>query len=145
MTARQAAKEPLIELIRELAMTYQAFTSLDANLLRGHQLTPPQADVIFTLGNTPGMTLGELGQRTLITKGTLTGVVDRLEDKGLVRREAATHDRRCTLAVLTRRGERLFEEVFPAHIAALKERFSKLPTGQRKATITALRKLRAIL
>lgn len=145
MTARQAAKEPFLELVRELAMTYQAFTALDARLLRCHELTPPQADVIFTLGNTPGMTFGELGERTLITKGTLTGVVDRLEGKELVRREPATHDRRCTLAVLTPAGERLFEDVFPAHIGALKERLGKLTAGQRTAAIAALRDIRAVL
>ena len=33
-------------------------------------------DIIVTLGNTPGLSFKELGQRTLITKGTLTGVVD---------------------------------------------------------------------
>ena len=63
----------------------------------------------------------------------------------LVRREPATHDRRCTLAVLTPAGERLFEEVFPAHIGALKERLGKLTAGQRTAAIAALRDIRAVL
>ena len=43
-------------------------------------LTVSQADVIFTLGNTAGMTCGEIGERTLITKGTLTGVIDRVSE-----------------------------------------------------------------
>jgi MarR family 2-MHQ and catechol resistance regulon transcriptional repressor len=49
-------------------------------------LTPSQFDIIATLGNTPGMTLQGIGEKTLITKGTLTGVVDRLQEKGLVDR-----------------------------------------------------------
>jgi DNA-binding MarR family transcriptional regulator len=71
--------------MRELARAYQAFERFDAAGIREHGLTPPQADVIFTLGNTEGMTFKDLGEKTLITKGALTGVVDRLEAKGLVR------------------------------------------------------------
>jgi len=143
--SKRASQEPFLRLMRELALTYQSLTALDAGMLRQHELTPAQADVIFTLGNTPGMTLGELGERTLITKGTLTGVVDRLEAKGLVRRQAAPHDGRCILAVLTTSGDELFQRVFPAHIGALKERFSKLSATDRDAAIAALRKVRAIL
>jgi len=145
MSSREAARESFIVLLRELARTYQAFATLDARLLREHRLTSAQADVIFTLGNTEGMTLGELGERTLITKGTLTGVVDRLEEKGLVRREAATHDRRCTLAILTARGARLFERVFPMHIAALKERLGTFPADRRRRAVELLREIRGAL
>ncbi len=145
MTPRQAAKQPFLPLLRELELTHQTFATLDARLLRAYELTQGQADVIFTLGGTQGMTLGELGERTLTTKGTLTGVIDRLEGKGLVRRQGASHDRRCTLAVLTAAGEAVFERVFPAHIATLKQRFDNLSRRQMEAAISALREVRAVL
>jgi len=143
--SHKAAQEPFLRLMRELALTYQAFTNVDARLVRSYGMTLPQADVIFTLGNTPGMTLGELGDRTLITKGTLTGVIDRLEGKGLVRREAAPHDGRCTIAVLTANGDALFQRIFPEHIAAHKRRFGRLSPERRKAAIELLREIREIL
>jgi len=62
--------------------------------IRSLGLTPPQFDIVATLGNTPGMSPKELGEKTLITKGTLTGVVDRLEDKGLVRPDRLASDGR---------------------------------------------------
>jgi len=101
--------------IRLLAQCYQAFEQLSNADVRRTRLTPSQFDIIATLGNTEGMTFRELGERTLITKGTLTGVIDRLEASGLVRRIAQTDDRRCTLVQLTAAGQQEFERVFPAH------------------------------
>ena len=80
-------------------------------------LTPSQFDILVTLGNTKGMTSKELGERTLITKGTLTGVVDRLLAKDLARRVQCEHDGRSQIVQLTAKGEALFDKVFPAHIA----------------------------
>jgi DNA-binding MarR family transcriptional regulator len=88
--------------------------------------TPAQFDIIATLGNTPGMTFKELGEQTLITKGTLTGVVDRLEARGVVRRVSSRADARSTIVQLTRKGEREFERVFHAHVAYLKRAFAVL-------------------
>jgi DNA-binding MarR family transcriptional regulator len=143
-SSKQARREAFIPVMRELAQAYQAFVRFDAERIRPSGLTPPQADVIFTLGNTEGMTFKELGERTLITKGTLTGVVDRLEDKGLVRREPSADDRRCTIAVLTPDGERVFEEVYTRQIGDLKQRFGRLSRRELDETGRVLRRLREL-
>jgi DNA-binding MarR family transcriptional regulator len=75
-------------MLRELARCYQAFEAHSGAHVRSLGLTPAQFDIVATLGNTPGMSFKELGEKTLITKGTLTGVVDRLEAQRLVRRSA---------------------------------------------------------
>ena len=111
-SSRDAAREPFLQVVCELVGAYFAFEALGAAHLRTLGLTSSQFDVIATLGNTPGMTFKELGEKTLITKGTLTGVVDRLEDKGLVRRVVQVDDRRSVLARLTPRGEEVFEQAF---------------------------------
>src|SRR5512135_2776596 len=111
--------------IRELVRCYQAFESYSSRHVRSLGLTSPQFDIIATLGNTPGMTFRELGEKTLITKGTLTGVVDRLEAKKLVRRVASPTDGRCQIVQLTARGEALFTKVFPAHLSHIGDAFSE--------------------
>lgn len=116
-------KERYLASIRLLAECYQAFEQLSAHQIRSFGLTPSQFDIIATLGNTPGMTLGELGDKTLITKGTLTGVVDRLEDKGLVRRRVRKEDRRSTMVQLTAKGVREFDRIFTPHIQFCKRPF----------------------
>jgi len=142
--AALAAKEPFLPLVRALAEAYQAFERFDTGLLREHGLTGAQADVVFTLGNTEGMTLTELGRRTLITKGTLTGVVDRLEGKGLVGREDHHSDRRCFLVRLTPKGDDLFQRVFPSHVAHYKERFRGFGETEMREAKRLLDRLAAI-
>jgi MarR family transcriptional regulator, 2-MHQ and catechol-resistance regulon repressor len=100
--------------------------------------------VIATLGNTQGMLMNELAQRTLVTKGTLTGIVDRLEKKGLVQREVPPNNRRCFRVVLTQKGEEVFHEVFPTHIGHLKTRFDALSEAELTEIVAALDKLRSI-
>ncbi|NJP08417.1 MAG: MarR family transcriptional regulator [Leptolyngbyaceae cyanobacterium RU_5_1] len=142
-TATQAAaKEPVLAVMRELVRTYQAFYTYDEEHIRQLGLTVPQFDVICTLGNTPGMMMGQIAEKTLVTKGTLTGIVDRLEKKGLVRREVPPDNRRCFIVVLTVDGERVFEEVFPAHIAYMKERLSSLSHEEMQYIQRSLIRLR---
>jgi len=102
--------------LRELLRTHQAFLSYAASHVQKLDLTLPQFDVIITLGNTTGMPFKTLGEKTLITKGTLTGVVSRLEDKGLVQRVASEKDGRSQLIRLTAEGKTLFDRTFPQHL-----------------------------
>lgn len=128
--------------LRELAETYQAFEAYSSAHIRTLDLTPAQFDIIATLGNTPGMPLNELGAKTLITKGTLTGVVDRLADKQLVRRVASPTDGRSQIVQLTPQGEALFERIFPAHLAYMQRAFVELSPDELVSMETTLRRLR---
>lgn len=128
--------------LRALVETYQAFEAYSDAHIRTLGLTLAQFDIIATLGNTPGMPLKELGAKTLITKGTLTGVVDRLADKQLVRRVASPTDGRSQIVQLTPEGEALFERVFPAHLAYMQRAFLELSPDQLVSMETTLRCLR---
>jgi MarR family transcriptional regulator, 2-MHQ and catechol-resistance regulon repressor len=130
--------------MRALAKTYQIFCAHDEVHIRQFDLTVPQFDVIATLGNTDGMLMHELAEKTLVTKGTLTGIVDRLENKGLVRREVPPNNRRCFRVVLTETGESVFNQVFPEHIGYLKTRFDHLTQDDLDEIVLALNKLRRI-
>ncbi|MBZ0104889.1 MAG: MarR family transcriptional regulator [Sulfuricella denitrificans] len=115
-----------LPVLRELAEAYQAFEAYSSAHIRTLDLTPPQFDIIATLGNTTGMPLKELGEKTLITKGTLTGVVDRLTDKKLVQRIASPSDGRSQIVQLTPQGEALFAQIFPAHLGYMALAFTEL-------------------
>jgi len=144
ISASNAAKQDLIPIIRELARAYQAFAAFDAAGYQQSGLTTSQADVLFTLGNTEGLTFKEIGEQTLITKGTLTGVIDRMEGKGLVRRITLSDDRRCTRVILTARGNKLFKQEFPRQVRYLKERFDRLSNTEKQQIQQALHKIREI-
>lgn len=129
-------------MLRELARCYQAFEAYSGAHIRGLGLTPAQFDIVATLGNMPGMSFKELGERTLITKGTLTGVVDRLEALRLVRRSASAEDGRSMIVSLTPAGARLFDKAFAAHLDHLRRALGNLAPTQLQRIESALRGLR---
>jgi DNA-binding MarR family transcriptional regulator len=130
--------------VQALVQCYQAFEAYSAADIRALGLTPPQFDIVATLGNTEGMTATELGEKTLITKGTLTGVVDRLADRGWVERVAHGSDRRCQIIRLTPDGEALFARAFPAHMAHLAACFAGAGAAEHKRWQAALRRLEQV-
>ena len=71
-----------------------------------HELTPPQAQLLCVLRDAPrGM--AELAQTLRLEKSSVTGLVDRAERRGLVRRVASRADRRAVRVELTPAGETL--------------------------------------
>lgn len=138
-------RERYLRTLRALAESYHAFERYSALQVRAFGLTPSQFDIIATLGNTAGMSFRELGEKTLITKGTLTGVVDRLEARGTVKRTASKADGRSTLVRLTKKGEAEFERVFAPHIAYLKKPFSMLSEAEMNQLEGLTRKLTVLL
>ncbi len=117
--------DPYLKLLRPLVEAYLAFELIASRHIKSLRLTPSQFDVIATLGDTDGMTCSELSAYTLVTKGTLTGVLDRLVYKGLIRRDAIKRDRRCTKISLTAKGDALFRKTFAAHLAFLRPFFAQ--------------------
>jgi DNA-binding MarR family transcriptional regulator len=66
-------------------------------------LSLQQLTVLY-LVRTEGVTLAELARRCMVAPTVITGIVDRLERQGLIRREADTRDRRVNRLVLTEQG-----------------------------------------
>jgi DNA-binding MarR family transcriptional regulator len=91
------------------------------------ELAPQQMIALRMLGAGPRK-MSELAQALFCDNSNVTGIVDRLEERGLVIREAAKGDRRVKLLVLTKEGERIRTEITkrmaepPPPIAALSEK-----------------------
>ncbi len=104
---------PIVPPLNELTLGYllsSSFRLVHQILLRRlapHQLTPPQFGAVMLLLHAPGRTLGELARYTMGDSPTLCRILDRLERRGLVRREKDEHDRRCLATHLTERGRKV--------------------------------------
>lgn len=109
-----------------LVSAYQSFERYSIPDVKAMGLTITQFDVIATLGNQRPMTCKDLGEKTLVTKGTLTGVLERLEAKEILECKLNPKDACSQLIGLTQVGQDLFERVFPAHLQHLEKAFSKL-------------------
>lgn len=76
-------------------------------------LTPFHWVVLCCLWQEDGLATSTLGERLQQVGGTLTGVLDRMEERGLVRRERDSRDRRIWRIWLTAAGKQLEEELPP--------------------------------
>jgi DNA-binding MarR family transcriptional regulator len=71
----------------------------------GVTITPAQSGILFLLKKKNGQTMSELTQVLSIDNSTLTGLVDRLERVGFVKRNAGTTDRRASHVFITDSGD----------------------------------------
>jgi DNA-binding MarR family transcriptional regulator len=78
-------------------------------VIREYDLNPPHWIALQTLEEPKPM--GELAKALSCDNSNVTWITDRLEERGLVTRTPAPHDRRVRLLVLTRKGRALREEI----------------------------------
>jgi MarR family 2-MHQ and catechol resistance regulon transcriptional repressor len=85
--------------------------------------------------------LSDIQRRILVSSGGITYVIDRLEKKGLVERQACPSDRRATYAALTPRGRALVAEIFPAHRRRIAAALAGLSADEQEQALHLLRRL----
>ncbi|MFT5836799.1 MAG: MarR family 2-MHQ and catechol resistance regulon transcriptional repressor [Candidatus Azotimanducaceae bacterium] len=95
-------------------------------------------EVLLHKGSLPVNTIGE---KVLLTSGSITTAVQRLEKKGLVRRERSEGDARVVLVHLTDAGRELIEAAFAEHAANLDELFEVFSKEERAQFADLMRKL----
>ena len=85
--------------------------------------------------------VNEIGRRIELTSGAITTAVDRLESRGLVKREAHPSDRRARIVRLTAAGKERAAKIFAGHKAAMDLAASGLSKTERATLIELLKKL----
>jgi len=83
----------------------------------------------------------DVGKKLLISKSNVVSIIDKLEERGLVRRQRSTEDRRCIFIHLTESGQEKIEEVLPGHVAAITHAFHPLTAEDQKELGRICRKL----
>ncbi|WP_041745173.1 MarR family winged helix-turn-helix transcriptional regulator [Coraliomargarita akajimensis] len=82
-----------------------------------------------------------IGERILLTSGSITTAVQRLEKRGLVRRERGKRDARVVMVHLTEDGDQLIRESFERHTENLDHLFEPLTEEERQQFATLMRKV----
>src|SRR5215211_3094709 len=75
------------------------------------ELSPPQVRALGVLDPERPVPMSELAEALHCDNSNVTGIVDRLEDRGLVERRSAAHDRRVKMLAVTRRGAEVREQL----------------------------------
>lgn len=84
--------------------------------------------------------VNEIGRKVLLTSGSITTAVDRLETKGLVERRAHGSDRRARIVHLTRQGRALIMRAYAQHAADIERLAAASLTKSERATLVRLLK-----
>jgi MarR family 2-MHQ and catechol resistance regulon transcriptional repressor len=85
--------------------------------------------------------VNRIGRKVLLTSGSITTAVDRLEARGLVHRAVAEKDLRSRIVELTPEGRDLIEKAFAKHAADLEETMAEITPGERVELVKLLKKL----
>ena len=111
-----------------------------------HQIEPWEFDVLAALrrsGRPYQLTPGALIRETLVTSGTMTNRIDRLEDRGHVLRHPDPSDRRGVLVGLTVRGKRTVDAAFEALLVRERELLAELEPEESAQLGQLLRRVMA--
>lgn len=102
-------------------------------------LSPSQFNLLNVLTDFPdGCTQSDLSRLLIMHRSNVTGLVDRLEERGLVARKENTTDRRAWLVVLTPAARQLLAEIYPHYYAAAEQAWGKLPANRAKKLVAEL-------
>jgi DNA-binding MarR family transcriptional regulator len=102
------------------------------DLLEPYGLTPFHWVVLCCLWEEDGLATSTIGEKLQQVGGTLTGVLDRMEERGLVRRERDRQDRRICRIWLTEAGEQLREVLPPIALEVREQAMQGISLAERE-------------
>jgi len=140
-TTSDRKQEAALKLWVVLARAFNAVSARISEDVARHELTPTEFAILEVLYHKGPLLLGEVQRKILVTSGGITYLVDRLVEKGLVKREECAEDRRARYAVLTPAGTTLIRKVFPQHAVAIEQAVSGLSTTEQREAVQLLKKL----
>ena len=108
--------------------------------LTGLEMCDSDFAVLEALLHKGPLPVNEIGKKILLTSGSITVAVDRLEQKGLVERRAHGTDRRARVVHLTRKGRKLITRAYGQHAADMEQLASASLSGGERATLIRLLK-----
>jgi len=129
------------KLSHQLVELYEKLSSWEQGVVKNSGLSTAQMHTIEIVGHSESLRMKELAKKMGVTTGTLTVMVDRLEQQGLLQRQAHETDRRSYLIVLTDKGEKLFAKHHQHHLGLTKEITAILSPGEQKQFSTILEKI----
>lgn len=131
------------EAVLNIVRTANLASARAAQLFRNFELTEAQFNVLFALKFTSGdITQAELGKRLVVTRASITSVLDKLESKGLVERKNIPGNRRAHHVEMTEKGRALIDEVEPSYREEVHRALADLSDDDCRVLIGSLEQTR---
>lgn len=123
-----------LRILRAMRRIIRAVDIHSRELNSQFHITAPQMICLYSVANQNSITLSQLAREVSLSASTVTGIVDRLESKGLVQRQRDGRDRRKIVLAITEAGQELTKAAPTLLQDRFSERLQKLPR-QEQATI----------
>ncbi|MBD2844832.1 MarR family transcriptional regulator [Paenibacillus sp. IB182496] len=119
IAAAPTEQDAALKLLVVLSKAYKTVMDKAVKDMKQRGLSPSEFTILELLYNKGRVPLQQIGQKILVTSGSVTYNIDKLEGKSLIRRVPSPDDRRVVFAELTDQGLALLRRIFPEHAAAV--------------------------
>lgn len=131
----------LVDLWRSMLNNWKRIQrDAEKNLMR-LDLTPAELRILRVLRETGSCPMNRFSAETMLSQPSITGIVDKLEERGLVERVRSREDRREVLIAITEKGDHTYAKGMELHRQFVEEAFSVLEGGEVQALMSVLKKL----
>lgn len=138
---QQKKEDPSLRLFVVLSKAYRSITDQVKRDIQKQGLNPTEFGVLEMLYHQGEQPLQKIGDKILLASGSITYVVDKLQEKGLLERKPCPKDRRITYAAITEEGRQLLHSIFPDHWKKIEEITGGLSNEEKEQLIPMLKKL----
>jgi DNA-binding MarR family transcriptional regulator len=119
MKGKSATPGPRYQALIELLRTAETLWNASRIFFARWDLSPSQFNILNLLYEQPdGCTQIDLSRQLIMHRSNVTGLVDRLEARGLLQRQDSLTDRRAFIVVLTTSGRKLIRQIQPHYYQA---------------------------
>jgi len=133
MAAPLRSPGPRYEALLHVMRTAEALWNASRQYFSRWDLSPSQFNLLNLLTDFPeGCAQIELSRRLIMHRSNVTGLVNRLEARGLVKRGSDASDRRAQLVRLTPAGQKLLESILPQYYRAAESIWGELSSSRAK-------------
>jgi len=130
---------PHYEAMLQLLRTAETLWNSSRIFFSRWDLSPSQFNVLNVLRDSAeGLSQTELSRELLTHRSNVTGLIDRLEERKLVKRQSVPGDRRAYRVVLTEAGQQLLQEILPVFYQAAEEVWSPMSAKRARELVAEL-------
>lgn len=134
-----------LKLVVAVARTYNSLFSAIEKSLVPHGLNISEFGVLEYLLHKGEQPVQRIAEKILVTSGTITYVINKLQNKGYVDRKQCESDRRIYYISLTPVGKALISDLFKEHEQFLDALFEEMPEKDKSTLITSLIQLQSTM
>ncbi len=131
----------ITRLSHQLVEFYERISSWEHDVVKSSGLSTAQMHTIEIVGHGVSLRMKELAGKMGVTTGTLTVMVDRLEEQGLLKRTPHATDRRSYMVELTEKGQAHFGQHHQYHLRLTEEITAPLSSEEQEIFTVILEKI----